>query len=83
MFKYTAHPDVIHKYASIQRNAKHPWDDTFRLALQICGSSDAYFQCGRFWRHYRAMEFYSQTRRTEIPLNGVLISADWFTETKI
>lgn len=83
MFKYTAHPDVLHKYNSIDKNSKRPWDDHFFLAKGIAGSSAAYFACGDFWRHYKAMAFYSPEKVKQVPLNGVLISVDWFTETKV
>jgi hypothetical protein len=81
MFKYTAHPDVLRKYANIEKRAKRPWDDHYFLALSITGSASAYFACGDFWRHYNACEFYSPTKREKIPLNGVLVSVEWFTET--
>lgn len=83
MIKYTAHPDVMHKYNSINKNSKRPWDDHYFLAKSIAGSSAAYFTIGDFWRHYENLEFYSLERRKEVPLNGVLISADWFTETNV
>jgi hypothetical protein len=83
MFKYTAHPDVLRKYASIEKNSKRPWDDHFFYAVHITGSSSAYFTCGNFWRHYRACEFYSKERIKYVPINGVLISVDWFTEEKL
>lgn len=81
MFKYTAHPDVLHKYDIITKNSKRPWDDHFYYAVSITKTAAAYFACGNFWRHYRNCEFYSPVRRKEIPINGVLISVDWFTET--
>lgn len=83
MFKYTAHPNILHKYDSINRNSKKPWDDHFWLAISITGSTSDYFQCGHFWKHYSNIEFYSITQRKEIPLNGVLISVDYFIETKL
>ena len=83
MYKYTAHPDVLRKYESIERNSKRPWDDHFFQAVGIAGTAAAYFACGNFWRNYRNIEFYSSEKRKEIPLNGVLISVDWFTETKV
>lgn len=83
MFKYTAHPDVLRKYDSISKNSKRPWDDHYFQAVGMVGTAAAYFACGDFWRHYRNMEFYSPTRRKEIPLNGVLVSVDWFTEEKV
>jgi len=82
MFKYTAHPEVIRKYKSIRQNSKKPWDDQFFFAVEICGSSKAYFACGDFWKHYKTMEFYSVEKRTEVPVNGVLIPVHYFTETK-
>lgn len=83
MFKYTAHPDVLHKYNSISKNSKRPWDDHFFLAKSITGTSSAYFACGDFWRHYKNCQFFSKARVKEVPINGVLISVDWFTETKV
>lgn len=83
MYKYTAHPEVLRKYASIQKNSKRPWDDHYFQAVGIVGTTAAYFACGDFWRHYKAYEFYSPVQRKEVPLNGVLISVDWFTETKV
>lgn len=83
MFKYTANPEVLRKYDSIQQNAKRPWDDQYYLAVRIVKTAAAYFACGDFWRHYRATEFYSTERRKVVPLNGVLISVEWFTETRV
>jgi hypothetical protein len=82
VFKYTAHPDVLKKYASIKKNSKRPWDDHFFFAKHITWSAAAYFSCGDFWRHYFACKFYSVNRRTHVPINGVLIPVEWFTETK-
>ena len=83
MFKYTAHPAILHKYDSIWRNSKRPWDDNFFLAVSICGSSDAYFACSGFWKNYKGLEFYSNTKRKQVPVNGVLIPVDYFTETVV
>ena len=83
VIKYTAHPEVIRKFDSIQRNAKRPWDDHFQFAVSLCGSNQAYFACGDFWKHYKGVEFFSTTKRTEVPVNGVLISAEYFTETLV
>lgn len=83
MYKYTAKPEVLKTYASITESARRPWDDHFYLALSIVGSSDAYFACGDFWRHYQACQFYSKERVRQVPINGVLISVDWFQETKV
>lgn len=83
MFKYTAHPDVLHKYNSISKNSKRPWDDHYFLAKSITKTASAYFACGDFWRHYMNCQFFSKTRRKEVPINGVLISVDWFTETVV
>ena len=83
MFKYTADPAILHKYDSIQRNAKRPWDDHFYLAVRICGSYDAYFVCGGFWKHYEGLEFYSNTKRSHVPVNGVLIPVKYFTEAVV
>ena len=82
MIKYTAHPDIIRKYESIQCNAKRPWDDHFQFAVSLCGSNQAYFACGDFWKHYLALEFFSPTKLKEVPVNGVLISVDYFTFTE-
>ena len=81
MIKYTAHPGVIRKYESIRKNSKRYWDDHFLFAVSICGSNQAYFACGDFWKHYKGLEFYSETKRKQVPVNGVLISVDYFTET--
>ena len=81
MIKYSAHPDVIRKYESIQHNAKRPCNDVFQYAVEICGSNQAYFACGDFWKHYTTMEFFSADKRKEVPVNGVLISVDYFQET--
>jgi|688.fasta_scaffold2826387_1 hypothetical protein len=83
MIKYTAHPEVIRKYESIRRNSKKPWDDHFQYATEICGSSRAYFACGDFWKHYFALDFFATVKRKEVPVNGVLISVDYFTETSV
>lgn len=83
MFKYTADPAVLRKYNSIEKNSRRPWDDHFYYAVQIAGSAEAYFATGAFWRHYRNIEFYSPERRKTVPLNGVLIPVDWFTETQV
>ena len=81
MIKYTAHPEVIRKYKSIRKNSKKPWDDQFIYAVEICGSNQAYFACGDFWKHYKGMAFYSTEPRREVPVNGVLIPVDYFTKT--
>lgn len=83
MYKYTAHPDVLHKYVSIKQNSKRAWDDHFYYAVHITGSTDTYFACGNFWRHYQGIQFYSKNRVKAVPINGVLISAEWFVETKV
>jgi len=83
MIKYTAHPEVIRKYDSILRNSKKPWNDQFTYATEICGSSKAYFACGDFWKHYLTMEFYSPVERKEVPVNGVLISVDYFAQNGV
>ena len=83
MFKYTAHPDVLRKYASIEKNSKRPWDDHFFLATSITKTAEAYFACGNFWRNYKNCQFFSKTRVKQVPLNGVLISAEWFNETMV
>lgn len=83
MFKYTAHPEILRKYTSIGKNASRPWDDHYHFAVSILGNPSAFFACGDFWRHYKAMEFYSQERRKEVPLNGVLIPVQFFQETKV
>lgn len=80
MFKYTAHPDVLHRYEVISRNSVRPWDDHYHFAEHIVGGSAAYFSCGDFWRHYKAIEFYSQDRLVNVPINGILIPAKWFKE---
>ena len=81
MYKYTANPEVLRKYDNIEKRSKCPWDDHYFLALDIVGTTSAYFACGDFWRHYHAMEFYSPVKRKTVPLNGVLVSVEWFTET--
>ena len=83
MYRYTARPEVLHKYNSIAANSKRPWDAHFHYAVQITGSSQSYFACGDFWRHYMNCSFHSKERRKTVPINGVLISVDWFTETKL
>jgi hypothetical protein len=81
MIKYTAHPEVLRKYESVRNNSRQYWDDHFLFAVAICGSERAYFGCGDFWKHYTGLEFYSETKRKQVPVNGVLISVDYFTET--
>ena len=81
MNKYTADPEILRKFDSIQRNAKKPWDDNYLFAVRICGSHQAYFACGDFWKHYRALEFFSVEKCKEVPVNGVLIPVDYFIET--
>jgi len=81
MIKYSAHPEVIRKYESIRRNSKKPWDDHFLFAVEICGSNRAYFECGDFWKHYFALDFLATVKRKEVPVNGILISVDYFKET--
>jgi len=81
MIKYTAHPEVLQKFDSIQRNAKKPWDDHYIFAVSICGSKQAYFECGDFWKHYRDIEFFSVEKRKQVPVNGIMVSVDYFTET--
>ena len=83
MYKYTAHPDVLRKYRRATCRAERPWDAEFFLALEITGTPAAYFACGGFWKKYHALEFYSKERRTHVPLNGVLLDAKWFLETKV
>jgi hypothetical protein len=83
MFKYTAHPDILHKYDSVRKNSKRPWDDHFFLAVSICGTSSAYFQVGDFWKHYKSMTFFSPTALKQVPVNGTLISVDYFTQTVV
>lgn len=80
-YQYTAHPDILRKYASIDQNANRPWDDHFHFAVSICGSVEAYFGCGDFWKHYPGIKFFSAEKRKAVPVNGVLISVDYFTET--
>ena len=82
MFKYTAHPEILRKYASIQKNSKRPWDDHYYFAVSITGTSSAYFACGDFWRNYKALEFYSPTVRREVPLNSMLLPAMYFLDTE-
>lgn len=83
MFKYTARQDVLDQYERLQKGTRRPWDSVFYYAVGIVGTTAAYFACGDFWRHYRACEFYSKERRREIPINGVMVSVDWFTETRV
>lgn len=83
MYKYTAHPDILNKYDRINKNSKCPWEDHYFQALGIAGTPANYFACGDFWRHYKAMQFYSPVKRTHVPVNGVLISTEWFIETKV
>lgn len=83
MYKYTAHPEILRKFNSIEKNSKKPWDDRFFLAIEITGSSQNYFACGGFWKNYKAYEFYSIMRRAQVPLNGVLIPEKWFTITEV
>ena len=81
MIKYTAHPEVLRKFDSIAKNAKRPWDDHYIFAVSICGSKQAYFECGDFWKHYNGIEFFSVEKRKEVPVNGIMIPVDYFTET--
>lgn len=83
MYKYTACPDVLRKYASISKNAKRPWDEHYLLGTCIAGSAAAYFACGDFWRNYTGTCFYSNTRLKQVPVNGVLTDACWFLETEV
>lgn len=83
MYKYTAHKSVLNKYASIKKNSKRPWDDHYFLASRICGTAGAYFACGNFWRNYFNICFYSKTKRNTVPVNGVLIPVEWFTEEQV
>ena len=83
MFKYTASPEVLRKYWSIEKHSSKPWNDRYYLALHITETAQAYFACGNFWRHYQTLEFYSPVKRKHIPVNGVLIDAAWFVETKV
>lgn len=83
MIKYSAHPEVIRKYESIRRNSKRPWDDHFLFAVEICGSNRAHFECGDFWKNYFALDFFATVKRKEVPVNGVLISVDYFKETMV
>ena len=83
MIKYTAHPEVLRKLDSIQRNAKRPWDDRYIFAVRICGSKQAYFECGDFWKHYKGLEFFSVERLKEVPVNGVLIPVEYFGATAV
>ena len=81
MIKYTAHPEILCQFDSIQRSAKRPWDDQYIFAVRICGSKQAYFECGDFWKHYNGIEFFSVEKRKEVPVNGIMIPVDYFTET--
>ena len=81
MNKYTADPEILRKFNSIQRNAKKPWDDHYLFAVSICGSSQAYFECGDFWKHYKGLEFFSVEKCKEVPVNGIMVSVDYFTES--
>lgn len=83
MYKYTANKDVLKKCVSIEKNSKRPWDDLFFFALDICGGARAYFACGNFWNNYNNTCFYSPKKRETVPVNGVLIPVEWFTETKV
>ena len=81
MIKYTAHPEILRKYERVRKTSRQYWNDHFQFAVEICGSSQAYFACGDFWKHYKGTKFYSVEPRREVPVNGVLISVDYFTET--
>lgn len=84
MFKYTPNKEVISKLESIQRSStRKRVDGEYFYAVQITGSNANYFACGDFWKHYVQYEFYSKVRLQEVPLNGFLISAAWFTEEQI
>jgi hypothetical protein len=82
MLKYTSHPDIIREYNAISKHSSKRWDDHYNFAVSICGSTRAYFDCGDFWRHYLAVEYYS-TKRNEVPVNGVLIPVHYFKETRV
>lgn len=81
MIKYTADPDVKREYNRIVKRSPRPWDDHYHLAVRICGTPEAYFACGHFWRHYLNIEFFSSNVRREVPVNGVLIPAHFFIAT--
>ena len=83
MFKYTAHPEVLRRLRNIDRRSKKSWDDRYMLALSITKTARAYFACGDFWRHYQACDFYSVARRTEVPVNGVLLPVEFFVESTV
>lgn len=82
MFKYVASKEVLKKYDSILKNSKHPYDAHYFLAISIVGTSAAYFQCGNFWKNYKSIVVYSPKKLTKVPLNGILISTEWFEETQ-
>lgn len=83
MYKYTPCQEVLRKYASISQNAKRPWDDHYFLAKSIAGSAEAYFSSGDFWANYTGTCFYSHIKRKQVPVNGVLVNACWFQESKV
>lgn len=80
MYKYTADKSVLHKYASIRKNSKRPWDDEFYFACTICGGYTAYSAVGKFWKNYSGITYFSTTKRKQVPVNGVLIDVCWFKE---
>ena len=82
MFKYTPHPDILRKYDNIQNNGKRPAHEHCRLAMGIC-SIQVYFQVGDFWKHYKGVNHYSETKLKMVPVNGALISSEYFMETKV
>ena len=83
MFKYTANPDTVAKLEQINKNSENPCNDSYFFAVRITRTAAAYVACGDFWKHYLKCRFYSATKRKEIPVNGILISAGWFVETKV
>lgn len=83
MIKYTARPDIKREYDNITKKSKRSWDDHYYLAVRICGTASAYFTCGNFWQHYLNVEFFSDQKRSSVPVNGVLIPVHFFIATNV
>lgn len=84
MFKYTANKEVADQYTKLSQKWCPEANDTlWNLSIRIAGTADAVFACGDFWREYTGTEFYSKTRLDRIPVNGVLLEAEWFEETVV
>lgn len=78
MFKYTARKEILRDYFKWESDYVRYSGLSYSYGCTLAGSKSAFFAVGDFWKHYVGFEFYSLTRRKELPLNGVLVPAGIF-----